>query len=64
MNYDRFWMVWVEGKLGPTHCHATYADAYAEAEKLARKEQCTAFVLQAVDCLEPQTVIRVTSFRP
>lgn len=32
----RFWMVYVDGRHGPTRKHESYESAYAEAERLAR----------------------------
>ena len=34
MNEDRFWMVWIEGREGPTKKHETFDDARREAERL------------------------------
>lgn len=34
MNEDTFWMVWIEGRQGPTKKHETLDDARLEAERL------------------------------
>lgn len=34
MNEDRFWMVWIEGRQGPTKKHETLDDARQEAERI------------------------------
>lgn len=48
--------VMVEGKQTPSMFHESYDEAQAEAERLAKKEKRTAFVLKAVTKLEVSEV--------
>jgi len=46
----KFWMVWIEGKSGPTKKHFTLDDARVEAERLLRLPENRwrlAYILQA-----------------
>ena len=48
---DKFWMVWIEGKPGPTHQHPTLDGARLEAERLLRQpgnQGRRAFILECV----------------
>jgi len=35
-NNNHFWMVWIDGKMGPTKKHFTFNEARQEAERLLR----------------------------
>jgi hypothetical protein len=53
---EKFWMVYVEGRQSPSSRHSTRAEAISEAERLARKEQQSVVLLEAVafcSLLEP-----------
>lgn len=50
MNENHFWMVWIEGKGGPTKKHFTIDEARLEAERLLRfpgNEYRKAHILEA-----------------
>lgn len=49
----KFWMVYVEGRNGPTHKHPTKASASAEAMRLHASTGCVAYVLSAVEAVKP-----------
>lgn len=53
-----FWMVYVEGRSSPVKLHHTQDSAEQEAQRLAIKNQCPAFVLQAVGGYKPISVMR------
>lgn len=53
---ESFYMVQVEGAGEPTKRHANHTEAFAEATRLAKKEQRRAFILQAVLCADPQPI--------
>ena len=52
-----FWMVYADGKGEPTRQHPTLAAACQEAERLAKKNGTTAFVLQAVQACVPSSTV-------
>ena len=48
---EKFWMVWIKGKSGPTHQHFTADEARLEAERLLRlpeNQGRKAFILECV----------------
>lgn len=53
---EKVYAVMVEGKQTPSRLHYSYDEAQAEAERLAKKEKRTAFVLKAVTKLEVSEV--------
>ena len=59
---EQFWMVWIEGKSGPTHQHFTLDEARLEAERLLRlpgNQGRRAFILECtnVGAIESPPVI-------
>ncbi len=48
MEKDGFYMVWLEDHPSPTYKHVDFKAAENEARRLALKEDCKAYVLQAV----------------
>jgi hypothetical protein len=55
-RFEPFYMVQVEGGGEPTKRHTRHDEAFAEATRLAKKEQRKAYILQAVLCAEPQPI--------
>lgn len=55
---EKVFAVMVEGKQTPSQVHHTYEGARVEAERLAKKEQRTTYILQAVAKVEIE--IKVT----
>ena len=49
------WMVYVEGRRGPTKIHISEQAATAEAYRLQGKEKRTAYVLKVVFTLAPSS---------
>lgn len=52
-KHSKFWMVYVEGRSAPARRHETLHEAAAEAERLCLVERKPAFVLEAVNSVEP-----------
>lgn len=52
-EFEPFAMLHVEGKDAPTVRHASVAAAYAEAKRLALKEQANVFILESIGCIHP-----------
>ena len=50
MNEHRFWMVWIEGKSGPTHKHPTFDDARLESERLLRLPENRSYIAYILEC--------------
>lgn len=49
MNANKFWAVWrIDGGSPPAKRHATFAEAKAEAERLASNQTSEYYVLEAV----------------
>ena len=55
-KFEPFYMVQVEGAGVPTKRHERHEEAFAEATRLAKKEQRKAYILKAVLCAEPQPI--------
>ena len=53
-----FWMVYVEGRSAPTKKHPTFLEAEKEAIRLAKCNQCAAYVLQAMQGYRPLHIER------
>ena len=53
-----FWMVYVEGGTAPVKMHTTQDSAEMEAQRLAIKNQCAAYVLQAIGGYKPIAIMR------
>jgi len=52
-NVNIFWLVWVEGSIyTPKIKHETYDEAFAECQRLSKKENKTAYVLKAEKMVE------------
>ena len=45
---EQFYMVYLEGRGGPTHKHETLEEASAEAERLLATHDTIVYILQAV----------------
>lgn len=55
---QEFYIVYVEGKPGPTKFHNTKEQAELEAIRLAKKERTTTFVFIAISRFELNDVIK------
>lgn len=51
-----FWMVYVEGMSAPKKKHMTFVSAENEACRLAKANNCIAYVLQAIQGYRPVNV--------
>jgi len=51
MNEYTFWMVWIEGKVGPTKKHYTVDEARLEAERLLRLPENRYHVAYILECM-------------
>jgi len=47
----KFWMVWIEGKSGPTKKHFTVDDARLEAERLLRLPENRYQIAHLLECM-------------
>ena len=47
----KFWMVWVEGKSGPTKKHFTPDEARLEAERLLRLPENKYYIAYILECM-------------
>lgn len=53
-----FWMVYAAGRNAPTKKHPTFLEAENEAIRLAKTNQCSVYVLQAIQGYRPVQVER------
>lgn len=55
---DKFWMVYCDKGNYPRKIHENKAEAFAEAERLAKKDKCKVFVLASIAvCTQKETPV-------
>jgi hypothetical protein len=52
MSNNAFYMLYVEGGNSPTATHMSRIEAYAEAERLARKTLKRVYILKGIEIVE------------
>lgn len=52
-----FWMVWLDGKSGPSIQHDNVVDAIREAARLSEKHNLKAYVLEAIGVSLPRVEV-------
>jgi hypothetical protein len=63
MEIKNFWMVWIDGKSGPSIQHDNVMDAIREAGRLAQKQNLKAYVLEAVGVALPRVEVEFQEIR-